>query len=153
MRKLSDFFLTISQLRSALGRRAPFPSVCGSTMRILAKSQSIRVGISQYLVFRKLSSSSSLSSPVCVNVSLCLSQKILIRTGNPVECRWDLGSLNILLLTFDSRAPPPFPEWDDPIHVRTATWLILPVVICLSQRLSHACLSTSLTKVKPRMAH
>ena len=25
--------------------------------------------------------------------------------------------------------------------------------ICLSQRLSHACLSTSLTKVKPRMAH
>ena len=33
------------------------------------------------------------------------------------------------------------------------TWLILPVVICLSQRLSHACLSTYLTKVKPRMAH
>ena len=33
------------------------------------------------------------------------------------------------------------------------TWLILPVVICLSQRLSHACLSTSLIKVKPRMAH
>ena len=25
--------------------------------------------------------------------------------------------------------------------VRVATWLILPVVICLSQRLSHACLS------------
>merc|ERR1711892_422798 len=25
----------------------------------------------------------------------------------------------------------------------TAIWLILPVVICLSQRLSHACLSTS----------
>ena len=34
-----------------------------------------------------------------------------------------------------------------------AIWLILPVVICLSQRLSHACPSTSLTKVKPRMAH
>ena len=33
------------------------------------------------------------------------------------------------------------------------TWLILPVVICLSQRLSHACLSTSQSKVKPRMAH
>ena len=27
----------------------------------------------------------------------------------------------------------------------TAIWLILPVVICLSQRLSHACLSTSLS--------
>ena len=42
------------------------------------------------------------------------------------------------------------------LHVWTSardTWLILPVVICLSQRLSHACLSTSLTKVKPRMAH
>ena len=25
---------------------------------------------------------------------------------------------------------------------RNATWLILPVVICLSQRLSHACVST-----------
>lgn len=34
-----------------------------------------------------------------------------------------------------------------------APWLILPVVICLSQRLSHACLSTSLLKVKPRKAH
>ena len=32
-------------------------------------------------------------------------------------------------------------------------WLILPVVICLSQRLSHACLSTDLQTVKPRMAH
>lgn len=29
-----------------------------------------------------------------------------------------------------------------PASMRNATWLILPVVICLSQRLSHACLST-----------
>ncbi len=28
-----------------------------------------------------------------------------------------------------------------PMSVRNATWLILPVVICLSQRLSHACVS------------
>ena len=34
-----------------------------------------------------------------------------------------------------------------------ATWLILPVVICLSQRLSHACLSTSSSRAKLRMAH
>jgi hypothetical protein len=27
--------------------------------------------------------------------------------------------------------------------LKTVTWLILPVVICLSQRLSHACLSIS----------
>jgi len=31
--------------------------------------------------------------------------------------------------------------------------LILPVVICLSQRLSHACLSMNWFKVKPRIAH
>ena len=28
-------------------------------------------------------------------------------------------------------------------NVKIVTWLILPVVICLSQRLSHACLSIS----------
>ena len=32
-------------------------------------------------------------------------------------------------------------------------WLILPVVICLSQRLSHASVSTSSRTVKLRMAH
>ena len=36
---------------------------------------------------------------------------------------------------------------------KIATWLILPVVICLSQRLSHACLSISDYTVKLRMAH
>ncbi|KAL0293682.1 UNVERIFIED_CONTAM: hypothetical protein Sradi_6923500 [Sesamum radiatum] len=39
------------------------------------------------------------------------------------------------------RRPPP--SWARPMRaagsVRNATWLILPVVICLSQRLSHAC--------------
>ena len=33
------------------------------------------------------------------------------------------------------------------------TWLILPVVIRLSQRLSHACLSINNYTVKLRMAH
>ena len=33
------------------------------------------------------------------------------------------------------------------------TWLILPVVICLSQRLSHARLSINFYTVKLRMAH
>ena len=33
------------------------------------------------------------------------------------------------------------------------TWLILPVVICLSQRLSHACLSMNHFTVKLHMAH
>src|SRR3989337_1509798 len=37
--------------------------------------------------------------------------------------------------------------------LRVVTWLILPVVICLSQRLSHACLSISNYTVKLRMAH
>ena len=39
------------------------------------------------------------------------------------------------------------------IKFLSTTWLILPVVICLSQRLSHACLSTCLNTVKPRIAH
>lgn len=39
------------------------------------------------------------------------------------------------------------------VRARVATWLILPVVICLSQRLSHACLSTRLYTAKLRMAH
>ena len=43
-----------------------------------------------------------------------------------------------------------FALWARPM---TNTWLILPVVICLSQRLSHACLSTCLNTVKPRIAH
>ena len=45
---------------------------------------------------------------------------------------------------------------DPPVRAskgRTGIWLILPVVICLSQRLSHACLSTNFYTVKPRMAH
>ena len=36
---------------------------------------------------------------------------------------------------------------------RIVIWLILPVVICLSQRLSHASVSTSSSTVKLRMAH
>ena len=38
-------------------------------------------------------------------------------------------------------------------HAQISIWLILPVVICLSQRLSHACLSISFYTVKLRMAH
>ena len=38
-------------------------------------------------------------------------------------------------------------------ELRIVTWLILPVVICLSQRLSHACLSISNYTAKLRMAH
>ena len=36
---------------------------------------------------------------------------------------------------------------------KAATWLILPVVICLSQRLSHACLSISIYTAKLQTAH
>ena len=45
------------------------------------------------------------------------------------------------------------PALDDFNRFHRDIWLILPVVICLSQRLSHACLSTNRFKVKPRMAH
>ena len=36
-----------------------------------------------------------------------------------------------------------------PLSRCVETWLILPVVICLSQRLSHACLSVNFYMVKP----
>ena len=39
------------------------------------------------------------------------------------------------------------------LSLTIAIWLILPVVICLSQRLSHACLSSHCLTVKPRTAH
>ena len=39
------------------------------------------------------------------------------------------------------------------LEEKLVTWLILPVVICLSQRLSHACLSISIYIAKLRMAH
>ena len=39
------------------------------------------------------------------------------------------------------------------VRDESETWLILPVVICLSQRLSHACLSISFFMAKLRMAH
>ena len=38
------------------------------------------------------------------------------------------------------------------LYMKKDLWLILPVVICLSQRLSHACLSTHSCIVKPQKA-
>ena len=45
------------------------------------------------------------------------------------------------------------PDGASPKALTIVTWLILPVVICLSQRLSHACLSISNYTAKLRMAH
>ena len=50
--------------------------------------------------------------------------------------------------TFETILGPPGGPFDGPGSVpgrqnTVVTWLILPVVICLSQRLSHACLSIS----------
>jgi hypothetical protein len=38
-------------------------------------------------------------------------------------------------------------------HALRVIWLILPELMCSFQRLSHACISTNLHKVKPRTAH
>jgi hypothetical protein len=61
--------------------------------------------------------------------------------------RLNSGGLQILL----ARSPQARRRLMD--RSRIVTWLILPVVICLSQRLSHACLSISNYTVKLRMAH
>jgi hypothetical protein len=44
---------------------------------------------------------------------------------------------------FFSGGPNPSPGFWGSLVKKIVTWLILPVVICLSQRLSHACLSIS----------
>ena len=58
----------------------------------------------------------------------------------------DLAFVGYQWLLTDHRAEPSV------LEVPTI-WLILPVVICSFQRLSHACLSTCRLMVKPRMAH
>ena len=62
---------------------------------------------------------------------------------------------NYLLPPFRGRLAAAGASFDvrSPVVFKIVTWLILPVVICLSQRLSHACLSISNHTVKLRMAH
>ena len=78
------------------------------------------------------------------------------------DCGWKLFVVWMVFNSLGSNDPwselPPEGATTRPLFDRCdcsllVTWLMLPVVICLSQRLSHACLSTNLTKVKPRMAH
>jgi hypothetical protein len=74
-----------------------------------------------------------------------LGMLLLSRTGTPDHVNYSASPLGrtwwLTLLT------------DGGLHDKIVTWLILPVVICLSQRLSHACLSISNYTVKLRMAH
>ena len=77
------------------------------------------------------------------------------------DCGWKLFGVRMVFNLLGSndpwseplpgaRARPPFDRCDCSLLV---TWLILPVVICLSQRLSHACLSTCFYTVKLQTAH
>ena len=101
-----------------------------------------------------------IGSVVRATASQLPSENVDLRTGNFVGRRRDLSpgrfcyrNLVCFRIRVERRASRRVWRQRIPSLDRTATWLILPVVICLSQRLSHACLSTSLTKVKPRMAH
>ena len=102
----------------------------------------------------------SRSAPISVRLIFSLSLKIHLRIGNFVCCRRNLCSSNRRRPCYlcepharidrdccvDTRNGP---YGSDPLRLildRTAIWLILPVVICLSQRLSHACLSTALVR-------
>ena len=57
--------------------------------------------------------------------------------------KWTRSMLGYHLGLFIRKLTPPSGLGDDSLslNVMIVTWLILPVVICLSQRLSHACLS------------
>ena len=78
-------------------------------------------------------------------------QESCLLSGSPSATKFTLTLTCFSVLAFDSGPAQVLLRWL--CLSRRDTWLILPVVICLSQRLSHACLSTSLIKVKPRMAH
>ncbi len=72
-----------------------------------------------------------------------------------MRCGCRSGGITVSLLTLVS-LPAARPPSILRLVARTdeeSIWLILPVVICLSQRLSHACLSTDFHIVKLRMAH
>jgi hypothetical protein len=110
---------------------------------------------------------------VCCEVWRSKGQRILPRRTTPWGTRW--GQLDGPWVQLASalaapragfslespnlcNTPPPWglPCVPSPVACpgfRIVTWLILPVVICLSQRLSHACLSISNYTVKLRMAH
>ena len=70
---------------------------------------------------------SSRASRRCV----ALGRRLVERVGREHESDGDRTRDDVDAQRFDVRA------------ARAVTWLILPVVICLSQRLSHACLSIS----------
>ena len=59
-------------------------------------------------------------------------------TQSMLKCTAETSDLNFKLSSFQLHR-----SWNL-LKYTAATWLILPVVICLSQRLSHACLSISI---------
>ena len=75
-----------------------------------------------------------------------------------LRLKWELKRWKVSL-TFMSRgwqnvsSRENFSQSEANVWNASAIWLILPVVICLSQRLSHAGLSPCRFKVRPRMAH
>ena len=91
----------------------------------------------------------SLSALVC----RCQTVSSELKHGRPLQsgsacASFSVDQLNVFLLTFGFRVPRGrafglSPKGPAPVFVQT--WLILPVVICLSQRLSHACLSISVS--------
>lgn len=83
--------------------------------------------VSRFL--KKIACASGSSSIVCRCVRVCVCVCVCVSSRTRARARAPASTLN-----------------------KEAPWLILPVVICLSQRLSHACLSASRIKAIPRMA-
>ena len=89
-----------------------------------------------------------LFSWLCLSLNLRMLESLFVVWWP--QCHCSVEKISVLVWGFWLCASRRFALLFEP---RRDTWLILPVVICLSQRLSHACLSTSQSKVKPRMAH
>ena len=61
--------------------------------------------------------------------------------GKPEEREWHVGVMSLYVERWKKKDCFSPSEETKPNLFMVVTWLILPVVICLSQRLSHACLS------------
>jgi hypothetical protein len=78
-----------------------------------------------------------LSPPLSKGRGVCgRVRSVCQRSGNCIRAWLDKSSERCADKAHRSSLPPPY----SPPRTKV-TWLILPVVICLSQRLSHACLS------------
>ena len=111
------------------------------------------------LAYKSPACASQHNAPTDVSCSRCSSRRVggceMSEERLKDSAEWECLCVPSLEALCDSSFLRCAREWRKSFSVcsTSVTWLILPVVICLSQRLSHACLSISFYTAKLRMAH